>query len=117
VCDDGIEWAALERLHMLGGEAFVAEMLDLALGNIAEQLVAGRAAASRNDPKGFVSALHSIAGSAGNLGAVELEGLARQGLARGDPTPGTNLLDDLARLEAAFARARPLLLEAMRDRK
>ena len=113
---DGIDRTALERLQALGGQDFVAEMLDLALGNIADQLSAGRKAASQDDAKGVAVALHSIAGSAGNIGAVELEELARQGLAR-DASEAVNLTDELKSLQVAFQRVRPLLLEAQSGRE
>ena len=111
---ESVDPSALERLHALGGAEFVNEMLDLALRNITEQLAHGRAAALTDDAKGVAIALHSIAGSAGNIGAVELEQLARRGLAQADRAESGSLKEDVVQLEAAFARAEALLREAQR---
>ncbi len=114
---ESVDPSALERLHALGGADFVSEMLDLALRNIGEQLAHGRAAASANDAKGVAIALHSIAGSAGNIGAVELENLARRGLAQDERAEHASLQDDVVQLEKAFARAQALLREAQSGRE
>jgi hypothetical protein len=111
---DAIDRVALERLRTLGDADFVSRMIELAVENITERLTEAREAAIRGDAKAVSMALHSIAGSAGNVGAIELEQCARQGLVgSGDPLKPI-AADVLERLEAAFTRVRPLLLEATR---
>lgn len=105
-----IDRTALERLRAVGDADFVSRMIELALQNIAERLTEAREAAVGGDAKAMATALHAIAGSAGNVGAAELERCAREGLVEiGHPSApiATNLVE---RLDAAFARVRPLLL-------
>ena len=72
--------AALRRHEEFGGQGYMREMVTLARGNIAEQMVQVRRGIEARDPGMLHPALHAILGSAGNLGADSLAHEARSGL-------------------------------------
>jgi hypothetical protein len=76
-----IDRKALARLHELGGDELLAEMIDLGSKNISQQLAKARRGLLAGDVGTARLALHAIVGSAGNLGAVEIMELARAGVA------------------------------------
>lgn len=72
--------AALRQHAEFGGQGYMREMVVLARGNIAEQMLQVRRGIEMHDASILGAALHSILGSAGNLGAEGLAHDARAGL-------------------------------------
>jgi len=112
--DNTIE-AAVERLRGLGGNAFVAEMINLFLEYAQTKIAEARKANSVGDRTGVAKAIHPLRSSAGNVGAVRVQELA----ARLETAAGTEPITELTRLlnelEAGFAEIKPAL-EAERSK-
>lgn len=89
---------ALRRHERFGGYQFMRQILDLAQRNITDQIAQARRGVESGDVQALGTSLHSIAGSAGNLGA---EGLAH------DARAGLEMLQ-AGQVEAAAARLRVL---------
>ena len=109
----------LERLEMLREmDTAEASYLGRAIGNFdanaAEHLAAVRAAVSGGDPAALVASAHKLAGSASNIGVVEVAEVARalEGLGRQGVWEGTDEL--IVTLQDAMDRGRAALL-AFRD--
>jgi HPt (histidine-containing phosphotransfer) domain-containing protein len=98
--------AAVERLQRLGGNEFVAKMIDLFAGYAGEKLTAAKAALAAGNLMAVADSVHPIKSSAGNIGAKQVQERARQieecaRKSEGDTLP--QLLDDL---EAAFVTSK-----------
>ena len=106
-----IDPAALERLHKMGGEKLVGQIIGIFLENAPKRLQAARSGEETGDFKAIEQAVHSLRSSAGNLGADRIQELAGiiEELAekeQGESIPG--LLDEL---EAAFVQVKARLQE------
>jgi len=103
---------ALDSLRVLGGEdgdAFVAGVVDDFIADLAARFDSLGAAITDSNRTGVMQALHSIAGCAAMVGAMEIERLARSAPA-GDASADLADLADLAeRLEVAFTRTHQIL--------
>lgn len=73
-----LDKTAIERLRRLGGDAFLAEMIDLFLENAPRRIEAAREADARRDFAGVRRAVHSLKSTAGNVGARRVQALAEQ---------------------------------------
>ncbi|UCE01413.1 MAG: Hpt domain-containing protein [Candidatus Latescibacterota bacterium] len=116
-----IDRKALALLHELGGDEFLAEMIDRSSKNISQQLAEARRGLLAGDVGTARLALHAVVGSAGILGAVEIMELARAGLAAlhegvhplerirpNESVPG-NALELLDKIENVWAHTRTRL--------
>lgn len=67
--------AALERLRQFGGDALVAQIVEIFRGQAPTKLAAARAALAAGDGEGVRQAAHALKSSAGQLGAVAMQAL------------------------------------------
>lgn len=104
-----IDPAAVERLQRLGGSGFVCKMVDLFLNFTAAKIAEARLAQGRADWPGLAKATHPIKSSAGNVGAVRVQELARQLEQLGKEGGGDGLEDLVSELEREFAAVKPWL--------
>jgi two-component system sensor histidine kinase/response regulator len=90
---------ALEMLRRVGKDVLVARMVGMFVANAPARLAAMRAAVDSSDSDGVVRAAHSLKSSAGQLGAIRLQGMlaAIEADARSAP--------DFHRLRATIADA------------
>ena len=105
---------ALQRLHRLGGNAFVCRMIDLFLDYTGLKIIEARAARDTGNYLAVEKAAHPLKSSAGNIGAGRIQTLAAQieELAKQGPSEALNAaLDELAQ---AFATVKPELEEKRR---
>lgn len=104
-----IDESALDRLKELGGEKFVGDMIKMFFDYSDEKLAAAREALAGEDFDKVEKAIHPLKTSAGHVGAVRMEEIAQEieRLARGAECD--SIPDLLARLESAYAEAKPLL--------
>ena len=100
-----LDEVTLEKLRTLGGEKFVAEMIEIFFRYVPTKLAEARAAEAAGDLDALQHAVHPLKSSAGNLGAaamkdiaVRIEQLAME--KNGGPIPGL-----MRGLEAAYAQA------------
>lgn len=100
--------ATLQRLHELGGTAFVIEMIDLFFSHVPEQLAR---ACGADDLAVVEQAAHSLKSSAGGIGAEALHKLAAriEIAARADAGRTEELAAWQRELGFAYARVVPLL--------
>jgi HPt (histidine-containing phosphotransfer) domain-containing protein len=103
--------SALERLQRLGGNELLRDMIDLFLEESARRLSDARAGHRAQDLELVEAALHGLTSSAGNVGACEMEELARHGAELARTRHGEEIAEVLARLEAAAQRTAQLLRE------
>ena len=100
---------ALEKLHDLGGQKFVGDMIGLFLDFAPKKIAEARVAGQAGDWLGVEKAVHPLKSCAAGVGAVALQALAvsieRLAKEKNAETIPALLLD----LEAAAARVRPLL--------
>jgi HPt (histidine-containing phosphotransfer) domain-containing protein len=90
--------AALGMLVRLGGSRLVGRMIDLWLTTAAERLAAARRASVTGDRQAFILAVHSLKGSAGQLGLMvtrRLSQCAEKEAAEGDLDGIRLLLDEI----------------------
>lgn len=109
-----LDGAALERLRKLGGDAFAADMIGMFLEYTAKKISEGLQAQAAGDLTGVQNAMHPIKSSAGNIGAMQVSGLAAriEGLAK--DRQGEAMPSLLAEIEQSFATLKPQL-EAARQ--
>ena len=74
--DSVIDPAAIARLHKVGGDKLVGQMIDIFLKNAPERVAAARQGIADGDSEAIEQAVHSLKSSAGNYGAVSLQTLA-----------------------------------------
>lgn len=93
----------IDQLRELGGDVFVAEMIDLFLGQTPGQLSALREALARGDVTAVKKGAHTLKSSAGNFGGHVLQELCARAerAAAADPASLPPILDET---ERAFAR-------------
>ncbi|HEY4300885.1 MAG TPA: Hpt domain-containing protein [Candidatus Didemnitutus sp.] len=91
-----------------GGE-FLRELIDIFLADTPERIAEIEQALGVGEAEVVSRAAHSIKGSAGNFGAVELASLARGIEQQGNARDFTAARAGLAGLRAEFARARTVL--------
>lgn len=107
--------AAIERLHRLGGDPFVARMIALFLNYGAEKLAEARKAQQAGEMGAVERAVHPIKSSAGNVGAMRMQQLATETEQCAKQKQAESVATLLDELEAAFQTVRPQL-EAERAR-
>lgn len=113
--DPPLDGVALDRLVALGGETFLAQMIDIVLPQAEARIAAARAGLQEGDLAAVRMAVHSLRSTAGNVGAPLLLALAGQAeeLAAGQRAAELGpLLDALA---AEWERVRERLLERRRS--
>ena len=111
-----LDQGALARLHRIGGNDFVIEMIELFLENAPLRLQAAREAFEGDDVTTLHRSVHSLKSTAANLGARSLQNTAEAAEARAsakDMEALPPLLDDLDR---QYEQARGEL-EAERERR
>lgn len=113
---DLLDQAALERLHRIGGQDFLVEMIDLFLEHAPQRLATARTAHGDADIGTVYRAAHSVKSTAANLGASALQAAAarvEEEAAAENMVSIAALLDEMNR---QYERVRPEL-EAERDRR
>jgi len=101
----GLDPAALANLRRLGGDDFLAKMIDLFLEHTPRRVQAARAEQQAGNLPGVALAAHSIKSSAANLGARALQDLAAR-LEEAATASQTDVCATLVpELEAAFQQA------------
>ena len=98
--------AAVERLQKLGGGGFVVKMIDLFAGYANEKLAQAQQAQAAGNLAGVADAVHPIKSSAGNVGARNVQELAKKIEERARQSKGEGLPELLVELERAFAAAK-----------
>jgi HPt (histidine-containing phosphotransfer) domain-containing protein len=101
--------AQLEKLRNLGGDEFVAEMVDLFLGDTPKQLGEARAELQAGELGGVQRRVHSLKSSAGNFGARALQELAFRAEQLAAENRAEALPAALDAIGAAFERVRAYL--------
>lgn len=106
---DVIDETAIQRLHRIGGNELVGELIAIFLRNAPERIASALAGASTGNMSQVLLAVHSLKSSCANVGArrmrklaIEIETIALDGDAAA--LPGR-----LRNLEEAFLKLRPLL--------
>lgn len=105
----------LEHLRALGGADFVDRMIGIFLRNAPLRIAAARAARQSGDWRSVARSVHSLAGSAANLGAVGLYRLCREVerlVGEGALGAVPSLLEEL---EDGFGRLCPCLEAARKE--
>jgi HPt (histidine-containing phosphotransfer) domain-containing protein len=104
-----VDETALARLRKIGGDRFLAQMIDLFLDHGAKMVAAARQAQRGGDLTTVERSVHSLKSSAGNLGAETVHTLA----VRIEQLARANQFDAVAtaveELDAAFAQTRDTL--------
>lgn len=104
-----VDSEAIENLRALSpgdGDVFLKEILGIYLEDMPARIAELHRSGETGDTESFIRAAHSIKGSSSNVGAAEVRALAetiehqsrKQGIA--------GQVEQLANLEAAYARAR-----------
>lgn len=106
---------ALDRLHRIGGNAFVVEMIELFLENAPLRLASARGAMDSRDQGTLHRAVHSLKSTAATLGAYALRNAAGKVEARAKAGALEEVPALLDHLEREITEAREQLL-AERDR-
>ena len=101
--NQNLDPAALERLHKLGGDAFVGKMIGLFLDYAGGKVAAARQAQAEGNLAAMQEAVHPIKSSAGNVGARRVQELAQQIEQLARQGQGDKLAALTGELEAAFA--------------
>ena len=103
---------ALDRLERFGGGKLLAEMIALFLSVAPERMATARQAHEARDLPTLERAMHSLKGSAAQLGAVRLQRLSGEGerLARSGSVGGVPIL--MQTLDEELARVREWLIKA-----
>jgi CheY-like chemotaxis protein len=106
---DVIDETAIQRLHRIGGNELVGELISIFLRSAPERIASALAGTTTGNMSQVLLAVHSLKSSCANVGArrmrqlaVEIETLALDGDA-------TALPGRLHNLEEAFQKVRPLL--------
>ena len=74
--DPAMDGAAVERLHRVGGQKLVDQMIAIFLRNAPQRIATARQGQADGDPEAVERAVHSLRSSAGNVGAMQLQELA-----------------------------------------
>jgi HPt (histidine-containing phosphotransfer) domain-containing protein len=107
--ESDLDTAAIAKLHQLGGQKFVSNMIDLFFQYAPQRFAAARAGAEAGDLQALEKAVHALKSSAGQIGARRVQDLATQieRLAIEKQTDSIPLL--LPQLEEAITQVKPLL--------
>lgn len=103
---------AIENLRSLGDEGddtFLREIIGIYLEDVPQRLADLKNARAADDRPLFTRSAHTIKGSSANVGASEVRALAEKIEHRSKSEALASLDEQLAELEAAFARARQAL--------
>jgi HPt (histidine-containing phosphotransfer) domain-containing protein len=103
---------ALDRLKRFGGDKLLGEMIALFLSISPERVATARQAHAAGDAPTLERSLHSLKGSAAQLGALRLQRLSGEGerLARLGTLSGVPIL--MQELDEELARVREWLVKA-----
>lgn len=113
--EDSLNSSALHRLRQLGGDHFLAEMIDLFLEYVPQRIEAALEAERRGDYATVARAGHALKSTAGNLGATSLHTLAVEIEQEAREGQREHIRALLRELECAFERARAGLEEVKRS--
>ena len=104
--------AAMSRLLDItgGDQGFVDELIDTFIEDATTQIDALRAAAAGGEPEAIVRPAHSLKSNAANVGATELEALARGLEADGRAGEVPDVAARVASVDTEFAAVRDALL-------
>lgn len=105
---------AFGRLRKLGGDDFLAKMIDLFLENTPQRMETIRAGEKDGNLEQIRQAAHSLKSSAGNLGARRLQELSERVEHLAVEQKGDLLTPLLRELDGVFARALLRLEDAKR---
>ncbi len=106
-----IDNTAFDRLHRIGGDSFLKQMIDLFLEDASTKLESALSGGKTGDWHAVEQAVHSLKSSAGNLGATQLSQLSDEieNLIRTDSLQTVPEL--LVKYETAFNQVIDKLLE------
>lgn len=106
--------AAIERLHHIGGEDLVNQMIQLFIQDSSQRITtAGHAVGEKNFDL-ISKSMHALKADAGNIGAEHLEQMAIQAESLADEHAVEQLMDLLHKIESEFQQVRTAL-ESGRD--
>lgn len=114
-CPGSFNSSALHRLRQLGGDHFLAEMIDLFLEYVPQRIEAALEAERSGDYPAVARAGHALQSTAGNLGVISLQSLAVAIEHEARDKQRTRVRELLQELECAFERARAGLEEVKRS--
>ncbi|MBM3876516.1 MAG: Hpt domain-containing protein [Verrucomicrobia bacterium] len=112
---NGLDPAALERLHKIGGAILAADMLAIYLDYAPARFAEVRAAVPQGDLPAVEKSAHALKSAANHVGASAVFDLARQleGLAR---SKTAELIPEMVEeLGAAMEEVRPRIESALRE--
>jgi two-component system, sensor histidine kinase and response regulator len=104
---------SLRELQEEGEPDLLSELIELFLADVPPKLVVLRDAAEAGDVHSVERIAHTLKGSCGNMGAVEMEELCKQLQEMGRSEDPTATLARVSRLEAAFERVRAVFEEEL----
>jgi HPt (histidine-containing phosphotransfer) domain-containing protein len=107
--EHGLDPVALDRLRGLGGDQLVREMIDIFLEHTPTRIEAAFEGGEAGNLDAVVRAAHSLASSAGHLGAMGLKDVARRLEHEASDGHTQRISELLADLDAAFQQARTWL--------
>jgi HPt (histidine-containing phosphotransfer) domain-containing protein len=108
-----IDDSALQRIRMLGGDQLLRRMIDAFLTDAEPRVRMALAGARDGNLEDVKRATHSLKSTAANLGALQLQRIARE-LEAASESDGADLIELAEELQSRFARA-TFELEAMRS--
>ena len=106
---DIIDKTAIQRLHQIGGDEFVRELVAIFLKNTPERIASALAGAGTGNMSQLLIASHSLKSSCANVGAQHMRQLAMEIekiALNGNTAPLAGLLQQL---DSAYQLARPAL--------
>lgn len=106
---DCIDEIAIQRLHRIGGNELVGELISIFLRNAPERIASAAAGAESGNMNQVMLAAHSLKSSCANLGAQHMRQLAIDIEAVALAGNSTALPDMIRKLDDAFQKIRPLL--------
>ena len=102
--DNGLDSAAIERLHKLGGPVLVRRMLDIFLENAPVRMADARRGIDEDNLDAVERGVHSMRSSAGNVGATRLMELAEEAEDLAEQRTSEGLGDILTAVEEELSR-------------
>lgn len=100
-----VDLRAIERLREWGGEELPRKMIDLFLDHSPGRMDQIREGARTGETRNAETGAHSLKSSAGNVGAVRLQGLSEEAESRAEARDLSGLREILPALEEAFGEA------------
>jgi HPt (histidine-containing phosphotransfer) domain-containing protein len=104
-----LDGVALGRLLALGGEPFLAQMIDIVLPQVETRLASARAGLEVGDAAAVRLAVHSLRSTAGNVGAARLMAAAAAAEDAAETGELAPLREAFAAVEAAWPPVRAAL--------